>query len=284
LSYRFADDFRHDLLAGVSVAAVALPVAIAYAQLAGFNPVVGLYSSILPLVAYAIFGTSRQMIVNPDAAVCAMVAAAVAPLAGGNADLYWSLSVAGTFLAGMFCIVASFFRLGALAEFLSRPILVGLLNGVAISICLGQVGKLLGFSIESKRVIPQLIEIFAKLPQTQIPTLIVGAASLAILFGLARWAPRLPTAAYEIGAGARQHSDFAEALWPAVVAAQRLLYRLYAFCWRLEEVGSNGAANVARAAFGANGQASLKAAIEDLSNAITLGGNVAISSDVPDFL
>jgi MFS superfamily sulfate permease-like transporter len=109
LSYRFAEDFRHDLLAGVSVAAVALPVAIAYAQLAGFNPVVGLYSSILPLVAYAIFGTSRQMIVNPDAAVCAMVAAAVAPLAGGNADLYWSLSVAVTFLAGMFCIVAGFF-------------------------------------------------------------------------------------------------------------------------------------------------------------------------------
>ncbi|WP_027550394.1 SulP family inorganic anion transporter [Bradyrhizobium sp. Cp5.3] len=194
LSYSFAEDFRHDLLAGVSVAAVALPVAIAYAQLAGFNPVVGLYSSILPLVAYAIFGTSRQMIVNPDAAVCAMVAAAVAPLAGGNAELYWSLSVAVTFLAGMFCIAASFFRLGALAEFLSKPILVGLLNGVAISICLGQAGKLLGFSIESKRIIPQLLEIFAKLPQTQVPTLIVGAASLAILFGLARWVPRLPTA------------------------------------------------------------------------------------------
>ncbi|MCP1850531.1 MULTISPECIES: SulP family inorganic anion transporter [unclassified Bradyrhizobium] len=194
LSYRFAEDFRHDLLAGVSVAAVALPVAIAYAQLAGFNPVVGLYSSILPLVAYAIFGTSRQMIVNPDAAGCAMVAAAVAPLAGGNSELYWSLAVAVTFLAGIFCIAASFFRLGALAEFLSKPILVGLLNGVAISICLGQVGKLLGFSIESKRIIPQLFEIFTKLPQTQVPTLIVGAASLAILLGLARWAPRLPTA------------------------------------------------------------------------------------------
>jgi high affinity sulfate transporter 1 len=194
LSYSFAEDFRHDLLAGVSVATVALPVAIAYAQLAGFDPVVGLYSSILPLVAYAIFGTSRQMIVNPDAAVCAMVAAAVAPLAGGNVELYWSLSVAVTFLAGGFCIAASFLRLGALAEFLSKPILVGLLNGVAISICLGQIGKLLGFSIESKRIIPQLLEIFAKLPQTQVPTLIVGAASLAILFGLARWVPRLPTA------------------------------------------------------------------------------------------
>jgi high affinity sulfate transporter 1 len=194
LSYSFAEDFRHDLLAGVSVAAVALPVAIAYAQLAGFDPVVGLYSSILPLVAYAIFGTSRQMIVNPDAAVCAMVGTAVAPLAGGNVELYWSLTVAVTFLAGIFCIAASFLRLGALAEFLSKPILVGLLNGVAISICLGQIGKLLGFSIESKRIIPQLFEIFAKLPETQVPTLIVGAASLAILFGLAHWMPRLPTA------------------------------------------------------------------------------------------
>jgi high affinity sulfate transporter 1 len=194
LSYSFAEDFRHDLLAGVSVAAVALPVAIAYAQLAGFDPVVGLYSSILPLVAYAIFGTSRQLIVNPDAAVCAMVAAAVAPLAGGNAEIYWSLSVAVTFLAGAFCIAASFLRLGALADFLSKPILVGLLNGVAIIICLGQIGKLLGFSIESKRIIPQLVEIFTKLPQTQVPTLIVGGASLAILFGLARRAPRLPHA------------------------------------------------------------------------------------------
>src|SRR5262245_48782715 len=82
LSYSFAENFRHDLLAGLSVAAVALPVAVAYAQLAGFDPVVGLYSSILPLVAYAMFGTSRQLIVNPDAAVCAMIAAAVAPLAG----------------------------------------------------------------------------------------------------------------------------------------------------------------------------------------------------------
>src|SRR6476646_5690528 len=134
LSYRFAEDFRHDLLAGVSVAAVALPVAIAYAQLAGFNPVVGLYSSILPLVAYAIFGTSRQLMVNPDAAACAMIAAAIAPLAGNNAELYLSLTVALTFLTGLFCIAARYFRLGALADFLSRPSWGGVLNGIAISI------------------------------------------------------------------------------------------------------------------------------------------------------
>jgi high affinity sulfate transporter 1 len=194
LSYSFAEAFRHDLLAGLSVAAVALPVSVAYAQLAGFDPVVGLYSSILPLVAYALFGTSRQLIVNPDAAVCAMIAAAVAPLAGGNSELYWSLSVTVTFLAGLFCVTASFLRLGAMADFLSKPILVGFLNGIAISICLGQIGKLLGFSVESKRMIPQLLEIFAKLPQIQLPTLAVGAASMAMLIGMVRFLPRLPSA------------------------------------------------------------------------------------------
>src|ERR1700760_5180308 len=194
LSYSFAEHFRHDLLAGLSVAAVALPVAVAYAQLAGFDPAVGLYSSILPLVAYALFGTSRRLIVNPDAAVCAMIAAAVAPLAGGDAQLYWSLAVTVTFLAGLFCIAASFVKLGAMADFLSKPILVGFLNGVAISICLGQAGKVTGFAIESKRVIPQLLEIIAKLPQTQLPTLAVAAASMAALLAMARLAPRLPAA------------------------------------------------------------------------------------------
>jgi high affinity sulfate transporter 1 len=203
LSYNFADNFRHDLLAGLSVAAVALPVAVAYAQLAGFDPAVGLYSCILPLLAYAVFGTSRRLIVNPDAAVCAMIAAAAAPLAGGDAELYWSLAVAVTFLAGLFCIAASFLRLGAMADFLSKPILVGFLNGVAISICLGQAGKVLGFAIESKRVIPQLIEIIEKLPQTRLPTLTVAAASIAALFAFARLAPRLPAALITlVGAGA----------------------------------------------------------------------------------
>src|SRR5262245_65925575 len=109
LRYRLAD-LPADLKAGLAVTAVALPVGIAYAQLAGFRPEVGLYSSILPLVAYALFGTSRQLMVNPDAAVCAMVAASVAPLAAGDPKLYVSMSVVLAFLAGVFCILASFFR------------------------------------------------------------------------------------------------------------------------------------------------------------------------------
>ncbi len=185
---------QHDIVAGVSVAAVALPVGVAYAELAGFDPVVGLYSSILPLVAYALFGTSRQLIVGPDAATCAMVAAIVAPLAAGNAEHYASLSVTLAFCTGLFCILASFFRLGALADFLSRPILVGFLNGVAISIMLGQIGKLFGFAIESDRIVPRLLEFVSKLELTHLPTLAVGIGSF-ILLGLSKhFLPRIPAA------------------------------------------------------------------------------------------
>ena len=194
LHYRFADDFPHDLIAGVSVATVALPVAVAYAELAGFNPVVGLYSSILPLVAYAIFGTSRQLMVNPDAATCAMIAAAVAPHAGGDPEMYLSFSIALTFFAGVICVIASFFRLGAMADFLSRPILVGFLNGIALSIFLGQVGKLMGFSIVSGGIVPRLMEIAAKLPQARLPTCLIGAASLAGMWACLRFLPRVPAA------------------------------------------------------------------------------------------
>src|SRR4051794_487616 len=157
LSYKRAD-VPADLVAGVSVAAVALPVGVAYAELAGFRPEAGLYASILPLLAYALFGTSRQLIVGPDAATCALVAAAVAPLAAGNPDSYVSLSMALTFLAGLFCIAARFFKLGVLADFLSRPILVGFLNGMAISIALGQIGKIFGFPIAKEGILPRLAE------------------------------------------------------------------------------------------------------------------------------
>ncbi|HEY7088800.1 MAG TPA: SulP family inorganic anion transporter [Tepidisphaeraceae bacterium] len=193
LNYRFSSDFRHDLLAGLSVAAVALPVAVAYAELAGFQPVVGLYSCILPLVAYAIFGTSKQLMVNPDAATCAMVAAAVAPLAAGNADLYWSLSVTLAFFCGLFCILASVLRLGALADFLSKPILVGFLNGIAISILLGQIGKIFGFPIQAGGIVPRLIEFLSKLPQTHLATLAVGVGAFGVLLAVKRLLPRLPS-------------------------------------------------------------------------------------------
>src|SRR5262245_34345081 len=132
--------------------------------------------------------------VNPDAAACAMIAAAITPLAGNNAELHLSLATALTLLTGLFCIAASYFRLGALADFLSRPILVGFLNGIAISIFLGQIGKLLGFSVDSSGIIPRLLEVLEKLPLVHGATLAVGLGSFALLFACLRWLPRLPAA------------------------------------------------------------------------------------------
>lgn len=183
-----------DLTAGLSVTAVALPVGVAYAQLAGFKPEIGLYSSVLPLVAYALFGTSRQLIVGPDAATCALVAAAVAPLAAGNEALYLSLSMALAFLAGLFCVLAMFLRLGGLADFLSKPILVGFLNGIALSIALGQIGKVFGFAMAKEGILPRLFEFASKLGQTHWPTLAVGTAAVLVMLVSPRIIPRLPAA------------------------------------------------------------------------------------------
>ena len=178
--------------AGLSVAAVALPTAIAYAQLAGFPPVVGLYASIAPLIVYAVFGTSRQLIVNPDAATCAMVAAIVGPLAAGDTGVYTALAVNLAVLTGSVCIVAGLFRLGFLADFLGKPVLVGFMNGIALSIVLGQIGKVFGFPVESNRILPTLFEFISKLPGTHVPTLIVGVATMVVLVGVRRFLPRLP--------------------------------------------------------------------------------------------
>lgn len=193
LGYRRAD-LPRDLIAGLSVAAVALPVGVAYAQLAGFSPVVGLYASILPLLAYALFGTSRQLMVGPDAATCALVAATVAPLAGGDETLYLSLSVMLAALTGLFCIGASFLRLGALADFLSKPILVGFLNGISLYILAGQIGKLVGFDIESQAILPKLVELGTRLAEVHWPTLAVGGGTFAVLWLSQRVLPRLPAA------------------------------------------------------------------------------------------
>jgi high affinity sulfate transporter 1 len=193
LQYKLADA-PSDIRAGLAVTAVALPVGIAYAELAGFPPEVGLYSSILPLVAYAIFGTSRQLIVGPDAATCAVIAAALTPLAGGDAAAYASLSAMLALLTGVICIAASFLRLGALADFLSRPILVGFLNGVALSIILGQADKIFGFPVLGSGILPRLAEIVGKLDEIHASTFAVAAGTFVVVAIAPRLLPSLPAA------------------------------------------------------------------------------------------
>ncbi|HEX5111154.1 MAG TPA: sulfate permease [Vicinamibacterales bacterium] len=184
--------FRQDLLAGVSVAAVAVPIAIAYAQLAGVPPAHGLYASILPLVAYAFVGSSRQLIMAPDAATCAIVAATVMPLAAGDPARSISLTMALTLMTGVFCIVCGVMRLGFLTNFLARPILLGYLNGIALSIISGQLGRLFGLSLESGGFFRLLARFMSRLGQTHVPTLVVGLSIFVLLRVLKKVSPRVP--------------------------------------------------------------------------------------------
>jgi len=188
------DDLPHDLRAGIAVAAVTVPVGIANAQLAGLPPATGLYASILPLLAYAIFSTSPQLIVGASAAAAALVASAIAPLAGGDPSQYLAMTMMLTLLVGLICIVASFLRLGAIADFLSKPILVGFMNGLSLSIVLGQMGPLFGISLESTGFFPRAHEFLVSLPRTHLPTLGVGMLSLSALLAAQRHLPRIPAA------------------------------------------------------------------------------------------
>ena len=183
-----------DLAAGLSVAAIALPVGIAYAEIAGVPTAVGMYSAIFPLLAYAVFGSSRQLMVGPDAATCIIVAASLGHLAGGDPEKYLALMVVLTLMTGVLYVVAGIARLGFIANFLSQPILVGFLNGIALIIIAGQVSKLLGYSVDTGGFFPKLAQLFGKFEQLHLPTLLLGLALLILLVLIRRFLPKVPAA------------------------------------------------------------------------------------------
>jgi high affinity sulfate transporter 1 len=189
--YRLAD-LPHDLAGGIAVAAVTVPVSIANAQLAGLPLEHGLYGSILPLIVYAVLGTSRQLIVGTSAAAAALVASAIGTLAAGDPSQHLAIAMMLTLLVGLMCLAASLLRLGAIADFLSRPILVGFMNGLALSIVLSQLGPLFGITLTADGFFPRALEFLGSLPGTHLPTLVVGLVSLGVLLAARRFAPRLP--------------------------------------------------------------------------------------------
>lgn len=183
-----------DLIAGLSVAAVQVPTAIAYAQLAGFSPEVGLYSSILPVIIYGLLGSSRQLVVGPDAATCTMVASLVAPLAEGDPAKYVALSSGLSLAAGLLMLIGGFAGMGFIVNFFARPILIGFLNGIAANIIVGQMGKLLGIPLDSGDFIPTIGQLLLRFTETHGMTLCVGMATLLLLMVLTRFAPKAPSA------------------------------------------------------------------------------------------
>jgi high affinity sulfate transporter 1 len=195
------NNLRFDLVAGLSVAAVALPVGIAYSEIAGVPTVVGIYSAIFPLFAYALFGSSPQLMVGPDAATCIMAAAAVGAVAGGDPERYGLLMVALTLMTGVFYILAGLARFGFIANFLSRPILVGYLHGIALMILIGQLPKLFGFAGGGEGFFAQVGSFVSHLGATHGTTLLLGVSLLVLLLVLRRALPRVPAPLIVAAAG-----------------------------------------------------------------------------------
>lgn len=192
--------FRHDLQAGLSVAAIQIPIAIAYSQIVGLPPQYGLYACILPMIIYALLGSSRQLMVGPDAATCAMVAGAIAPLAMGDPARMAQLSVIVTILVGLLLIGAGLARAGFIASFFSRPILIGYLNGIGLSLWAGQLGKVLGISIQDTGFILSLTNLFQRGKDVHWLTFLIGILVLGLLIWLPRRYPRVPTAMIALAA------------------------------------------------------------------------------------
>jgi len=183
---------KRDLLAGLTVAALAIPSAMAYAELAGLSPVAGLYALLLPASVYTFLGSSRLLAVGPEGSISALVAAAVIPLAVGDPERYASLAALLAVLVGGVFLVARIIRLGWIADYFSRPVLIGYIHGVAIVLIVAQLGKLFGLDINAQDPVPQLVEFVREIGESSRSTITVGVACLAALVLLPRLAPRIP--------------------------------------------------------------------------------------------
>ena len=183
---------RGDILAGVTVAAYLVPQVMAYAEVAGLPPVVGLWATIGPLAVYAVLGSSRQLSIGPESTTALMTAVVLMPIAAGDPARYATLAVTLALLVGGICLLGRLARLGFLADLLSKPVLVGYMAGVSVIMIAGQLGKVTGVPVEGDEFVPQLSSFVRGLDQLHWPTAILGIVLVVLLFTLARVAPRLP--------------------------------------------------------------------------------------------
>ncbi|HVZ94249.1 MAG TPA: SulP family inorganic anion transporter, partial [Phycisphaerales bacterium] len=181
-----------DLIAGASVSIVMIPSVIAYAELAGLAPQHGLYAALAGMVAYALFASSRHVIVGPDAAITLLVATAVAPLVAQDPSRIVTFSAMTALLGAGVMLLAAIFKLGSIADFLSKPVLVGYLSGAALILISTQLDKLFGIKLESQDFFPRLWELARRLPETHGVTLGLGVGFIVLLEVLRRLTPAIP--------------------------------------------------------------------------------------------
>ena len=194
---------RWDLVAGVTVGAVAVPSALAMAEPAGMPVVYGLYGTFLPLAVYGLLGTSRQHVIGPDSTLAALTGLTVAPLAtaGGVADpaRYVVLAAALSLAMGLLLFAAGALRLGFVADFFGKPVLLGYINGVALIVIASQLGKLLGISVGAKDFFAIVWEVLSGLGRANGPTVLLSAVLLAAAIAVRRLVRAVPASLVVLG-------------------------------------------------------------------------------------
>jgi SulP family sulfate permease len=183
---------RGDILAGLTVAAYLIPQVMAYAEVAGLPPVVGLWAIIGPLAVYALLGSSRQLSIGPESTSALMTAVVLMPIAAGDPVRYAALASTLALLVGALCLLGRLAGLGFLADLLSKPVLVGYMAGVAVIMISGQLGKITGVEVDGDEFAPQIASFLSRLDQLHWPTVILATALVVLLFTLHQLVPRLP--------------------------------------------------------------------------------------------
>ncbi|CAI8752178.1 sulfate permease, SulP family [Pseudomonas sp. IT-P258] len=184
---------RYDIVAGLVLTTMLVPVGIAYAVASGVPGIYGLYATIVPLLFYALFGPSRILVMGPDSSLVAVILAVIIPLSGGDPQRAVALAGMMAIVSGAVCILAGMARLGFITELLSKPIRYGYMNGIALTVLISQLPKLFGFSIESDGPLRNIAAIASSVMEGKVnwTTFTVGGLTLAAILLLKRW-PRLP--------------------------------------------------------------------------------------------
>jgi high affinity sulfate transporter 1 len=185
---------RDDLVAGLALTAVMVPAGMGYAQASGLPAVTGLYASIAPLVAYALLGPSRILVLGPDSALVALIASTVLPAAGGSQARAIALASTLAILTGAICVAGAAARAGFASRLISKPIRFGYINGIAVTLIVGQLAPLCGFSTPGRGFVPELVGFVLGVSsgRTVPAALALGGASIVLILGLRRVAPRVP--------------------------------------------------------------------------------------------
>jgi high affinity sulfate transporter 1 len=192
---------RDDLVAGIVLTSLLIPQGMAYGELAGLPAIAGIYATMIPLLAYAVFGPSRILVIAPDSAIAPLVAAAIIPLAGADPEARMSVAALLALMVGVLCLVGGLARLGFVTDLLSKPVRIGYLAGIAVVVLADQAAKLLGIEIEAEGFVGGLVELVTSLGETQALTAVIGLLTFVPLLALKGFLPRAPGALLAVVAG-----------------------------------------------------------------------------------